>query len=138
MHARGLAVPAEEVKSGGGPFKAHGRVDFDGIFPGWYPGRATHVHIQVREGGQVIATSQLYFDDPLCEQVYTLHPEYNHRPGNGGAGGQRTLITTDSIISRAADPTPYLYRTRITERGALLAWATVAIRTSAGEPTCSV
>lgn len=117
---------------------ANGVVHFDAIYPGWYPGRATHVHVQVREAAGTIATTQLYFADPLCHQVYTLHPEYRHRPGTGGATGQRTLLDRDSVMSRVADPAPYLYQTELTSAGAILSWATLAVRDTAADPACSV
>jgi protocatechuate 3,4-dioxygenase beta subunit len=42
-----------------------GTADFDTIFPGHYPGRATHLHVAVREKGQkrVLHTGQIYFDE---------------------------------------------------------------------------
>ncbi|HYD39150.1 MAG TPA: intradiol ring-cleavage dioxygenase, partial [Allosphingosinicella sp.] len=50
---------------------AEGVVAFDTLYPGWYPGRAPHVHFKawLPEGrGEV--TSQLYFPDALSDAVY--------------------------------------------------------------------
>lgn len=61
-----------------------GDVRFTTIYPGWYPGRAIHIHFKVRPaaktGPQVEFTSQLYFDDAVSEQVLT-HPAYAGRTG---------------------------------------------------------
>ena len=46
-----------------------GQVRFTTIYPGWYGGRAVHVHFKIRRpgaGGRIDEfTSQLYFDDAL-------------------------------------------------------------------------
>ncbi len=47
---------------------ANGRVEFTTIYPGWYQGRATHVHFKVRKGNQEF-TSQWFFDDSLSDKV---------------------------------------------------------------------
>ena len=55
-----------------------GTVRFTTIYPGWYPGRTVHIHVKVRaqgsKGQALELTSQLYFDDQLTDQVYTLPP----------------------------------------------------------------
>jgi protocatechuate 3,4-dioxygenase beta subunit len=52
---------------------AGGRAQFTTVYPGWYPGRANHIHFKVRtspdsEVGTEF-TSQLFFDDALSDQV---------------------------------------------------------------------
>ncbi|WP_194723207.1 intradiol ring-cleavage dioxygenase [Noviherbaspirillum malthae] len=51
-----------------------GQVSFTTIFPGWYPGRITHIHFQVylrdAKGGRAAATSQLAFPDDVVRRVY--------------------------------------------------------------------
>lgn len=51
-----------------------GRVSFTTIFPGWYPGRITHIHFQVylpdAKGGRAAATSQMAFPDDIVRSVY--------------------------------------------------------------------
>ena len=47
---------------------ANGRVEFTTIYPGWYQGRATHIHFKVRKGNQEF-TSQWFFDDSLSDKV---------------------------------------------------------------------
>jgi len=51
-----------------------GRADFATVYPGWYRGRAVHVHLKVRLGGGELHTGQLFFDDALTESVYVAEP----------------------------------------------------------------
>jgi protocatechuate 3,4-dioxygenase beta subunit len=52
----------------------HGQASFVTIFPGWYPGRITHIHFQVylrdAKGGRAAATSQLAFPEEVVRSVY--------------------------------------------------------------------
>ncbi len=49
---------------------ADGYVTFTTIYPGWYQGRATHIHIQVYNGTTVVKTTQLAFPDATNTEVY--------------------------------------------------------------------
>lgn len=52
---------------------AAGEASFTTIYPGWYQGRAVHIHLKVRTGGEADAyefTSQLYFPDTLTDEVF--------------------------------------------------------------------
>ena len=64
-----------------------GVAKFTTIYPGWYQGRAVHIHFKIRShtgsGSAYEFTSQLFFDDNITDQVYTQAP-YSAR-------GQRTL-----------------------------------------------
>jgi protocatechuate 3,4-dioxygenase beta subunit len=52
-----------------------GRVRFTTIYPGWYPGRAVHVHVKLRvPSAGVEYTSQLYFDDAVTDTVFAAAP----------------------------------------------------------------
>lgn len=72
-----------------------GVVRFTTIYPGWYPGRAVHVHFKVRVPGEQGVTdeftSQLYFADELTDRVHALAP-YNAQKG------QRLLNARDMIF----------------------------------------
>jgi protocatechuate 3,4-dioxygenase beta subunit len=57
---------------------ATGSAQFLTIFPGWYGGRAVHLHFKIRsaratEPGYAF-TSQLYFDDAVTERVFAMEP----------------------------------------------------------------
>jgi protocatechuate 3,4-dioxygenase beta subunit len=57
---------------------AKGVVNFTTIYPGWYPGRAVHVHFKVRTSPTAKSgtefTSQLYFDEALTDKVHAKEP----------------------------------------------------------------
>ncbi|QIS22211.1 hypothetical protein F6W96_31580 [Nocardia terpenica] len=57
-----------------------GTVSFRTVFPGWYYGRAIHIHIKVKANGgsNYLHTGQLYFSEPLTEQVTALDPYNQH------------------------------------------------------------
>lgn len=46
-----------------------GIVAFTSVYPGWYPGRAVHVHLRVHRDDEIVLTSQVYFDEAYTEEV---------------------------------------------------------------------
>ena len=66
---------------------ANGAASFTTIYPGWYRGRAVHIHFKVRSAAGASSayefTSQPFFDDTLTDQVHAQQPY--------AAKGQRTL-----------------------------------------------
>ena len=73
----------------------NGDLNFTTIYPGWYQGRAVHIHFKVRtyNGTAKLGefTSQFFFDDVFTDKVFTLAP-YNAR------GRRDTLNSTDGIF----------------------------------------
>ena len=81
----------------------NGLAIFKTIYPGWYPGRAVHIHLKVFLGGSTVHTGQLFFPDRLTDVVYKRSP-YNRRPNrdprnnadsiyrNGGARSTLKLV----------------------------------------------
>lgn len=72
---------------------ASGHVRFTTIYPGWYPGRAVHIHFKIRTAaGSAPAsefTSQFYFDERLSDRVFAREPYASHtgrRTRNEGDG----------------------------------------------------
>ena len=59
---------------------ATGSAQFLSIYPGWYQGRAPHIHFKLRMATAGAAarsrefTSQLYFDDALSDRIYAAAP----------------------------------------------------------------
>jgi hypothetical protein len=49
---------------------ASGRVTFTTVYPGWYAGRATHIHVKVYVGGAVVKTTQIAFPESTTAEVY--------------------------------------------------------------------
>ncbi|HLL64388.1 MAG TPA: intradiol ring-cleavage dioxygenase [Micromonosporaceae bacterium] len=66
-----------------------GRAEFRTIYPGWYKGRALHIHVKVHvggtlrasgyEGGHVSHTGQVFFPEATSEEVAKLAP-YRSNP----------------------------------------------------------
>ena len=52
---------------------ASGKVVFRTTYPGWYPGRAVHIHVKTPA-----LTTQLFFDEAVTERVIAV-PPYNTR-----------------------------------------------------------
>jgi protocatechuate 3,4-dioxygenase beta subunit len=59
-----------------------GIVEFLTVYPGWYPGRAVHIHLRVHVDEQTVRTSQLYFDEGYTEAVYGDAPYAEFGPPN--------------------------------------------------------
>ena len=53
---------------------ASGSAKFTTIYPGWYQGRAVHIHFKIRPTSSSEFTSQLFFDDALSTQVFAQAP----------------------------------------------------------------
>jgi protocatechuate 3,4-dioxygenase beta subunit len=53
----------------------NGKASFTTVYPGWYTGRAVHIHFKIRTDADSSAgfefTSQLFFDDDFSKQVYS-------------------------------------------------------------------
>jgi len=49
---------------------AQGQATFDTVYPGWYQGRATHVHVEVTIGGRSVKVTQIAFPEDITAAVY--------------------------------------------------------------------
>jgi len=83
---------------------AGGAVRFTTIYPGWYEGRAVHIHFKVRTAagagrGQEFS-SQLYFDEAATDRVHERAPysargkrtQRNNEDGLFRRGGSRLML----------------------------------------------
>ena len=78
-----------------------GRATFLTAYPGWYHGRAPHIHCRILVGGRELLVSQLYFDDTLSDIVYGQHPDYVGRPDRDTRNGDDDILpveTSDHIF----------------------------------------
>lgn len=48
-----------------------GEVVFTTIYPGWYQGRATHIHVEVARAGRSLKVTQMAFPEEISNQVHT-------------------------------------------------------------------
>ncbi|MBC3789087.1 intradiol ring-cleavage dioxygenase [Spirosoma utsteinense] len=71
---------------------ASGQVTFTGIYPGWYQGRATHLHVQVYVDNSLKLTTQVAFPEEINTAVYTTDLYKAH--------GQNSLKNTGDGILR--------------------------------------
>ncbi|MBC8161428.1 MAG: intradiol ring-cleavage dioxygenase [Roseiflexaceae bacterium] len=69
---------------------ANGIATFTTIYPGWYQGRAIHIHFKVSPSENQVFTSQLFFDETLSDQVFAQAPY-------AGRGQRNTLNSNDNI-----------------------------------------
>jgi protocatechuate 3,4-dioxygenase beta subunit len=93
---RGEYLADDSFLRGGQFTDAAGMVEFRTIYPGWYPGRTVHIHIRVHATNTIL-TSQLYFPDPISDEVLAT-PPYNARPGRD------TTNATDEIHATGGAP----------------------------------
>ena len=119
-------------------FRGHQPTDSDGIawfnscFPGWYRGRAVHIHLTVRRSGRAgdeYLTTQVAFDEELIQDVFSSHPDYIAH------GQPDTSYATDNVFP-SANVDDYLMNTQQMDDGVLLAWKTIVIRSSLSDAVC--
>ncbi len=83
----------------------NGVAQFSTIYPGWYTGRAVHIHFKIRLNAGTEQsyefTSQFFFDDTLSDQVFTQEPyaskgqrdRLNRADNIYQSGGDQLLLT---------------------------------------------
>ena len=99
---------------------AGGVATFRTIYPGWYPGRAVHIHVKVHVGGDVVHTGQLYFPDRVTDAVHQRKP-YKAR------GRRTTRNAQDSLYRNGGSRS--LLRLRKNAEGAYVGTLTTGVRT---------
>lgn len=81
----------------------NGQVRFTTIYPGWYPGRATHIHFRVYLALDLQVTSQLAFPDATTAAAYTT-PAYVAN-GQNPTTTARDGIFSDGVMYQLANVT---------------------------------
>ncbi len=115
---------------------SNGLASFDTIFPGFYVGRDTHIHIKVHIGGSVIYTGQLFVNDTLSDIINTLSP-YNQNPGT------RTRLEQDMVYSQTENASYGMLTVRFVDQeasysGGLIATVTLGVDPSDGNTGASL
>eukprot|EP01117_Protostelium_nocturnum_P017092 TRINITY_DN6896_c0_g1_i1.p1 TRINITY_DN6896_c0_g1~~TRINITY_DN6896_c0_g1_i1.p1 ORF type:complete len:318 (+),score=84.60 TRINITY_DN6896_c0_g1_i1:1558-2511(+) len=113
-----------------------GGVTFDTIFPGWYTGRDTHIHLKVHvngttnstgyfSGGKVAHVGQMFFEESLLDKIAEISP-YNTNTA------QMTPQSQDNIFQQAGTDAlmPYYQVDSSDLSKGLVAWITVGVNTS--------
>ncbi len=106
-----------------------GKLAFHGCYPGWYPGRAIHIHLLIRPPERVgeatssgaMAISQLFFPEELTEEVFAAAPGYVDK------GQPDTRLSSDNVLRGVDDPTPFVVDYERLNDGTMLAWKTIAL-----------
>lgn len=118
---------------------ARGVVAFDTCYPGWYGGRAVHVHVRVQFGdyqadGRAPSSvvTQLLFSDELNGRIFEEHALYRR------FGQPDTTLDTDGVVGGEADKTPYLFEVSRMDDGVMFAHKTLVVRQSMDDPLCRV
>jgi protocatechuate 3,4-dioxygenase beta subunit len=81
---------------------AHGEVTFTTIYPGWYQGRATHIHAEVAVAGRSAKVMQFAFPETTSDAVYA-QGAYATRGANPTSNA-RDDIFSDSRASELLTP----------------------------------
>lgn len=80
---------------------AKGLAVFETVYPGWYPGRAVHIHVKVYLGGNVVHTGQFFFPEAVTDAVYE-NPPYSSRPGPDMRNAQDSIFVNGGRRSMLA------------------------------------
>ena len=100
---RGYQVTGVDAAAGTAP--VNGQVTFQTIWPGWYNGRAIHIHVRVRTyNGSSVATNyttQIFFSDADNAAVLNGAAPYNMRSPKTDP----TTDETDNVLSSPAGAT---------------------------------
>jgi protocatechuate 3,4-dioxygenase beta subunit len=128
---RGYQITGEDVGVNAAPVA--GQVSFKTIWPGWYTGRAIHIHVRVRRlssSGATVAgyTTQIFFSDADNNRVLSGAAPYNTRTPEGDP----TSDENDSVLQASDDATNVVAVTGSLERGFA---ATFTIALAASETT---
>lgn len=107
-----------------------GRVDFNSCMPGWYSGRAVHVHFRVIVGGSAYLVAQLFLPQSLLQDVFTTHPVYQ------GYGVPDTANADDKVLGDN-DPTPYTATVAQMDDGTLQAALVLVVKSAAADEVCT-
>ncbi len=81
---------------------SNGEVTFTTIYPGWYQGRATHIHLEVTSGGVSRKVTQIAFPESVNNTVHAIGV-YASR-GNNPTSNSSDNIFADSLSSELVTP----------------------------------
>lgn len=99
-----IDTTAESFLRGVQPTDGQGSATFDTIYPGWYPGRTTHVHAKVHLADQTRVTTQLYFPDETSGEVYRSGEAYIERGGKDTSNDEDGLRASDQGLLMTVEP----------------------------------
>jgi protocatechuate 3,4-dioxygenase beta subunit len=84
---------------------SNGEVTFITNSPGWYQGRATHIHVEVTVNGASVKASQIAFPDAISNTVHTQAAYAANGRGTNPTSTTSDGIFADSLSSELVTPT---------------------------------
>jgi hypothetical protein len=114
-------------------------VQYTSIFPGYYSGRATHVHVETHlngtvlengtySGGSIAHIGQFFFDQDLITEVNTLSP-YSENTNTITKNADDRVVSAE--LENGADPFLNYVLLGNTVSDGLFMWVTLGVNTSA-------
>jgi protocatechuate 3,4-dioxygenase beta subunit len=81
---------------------SNGLVSFDTIFPGWYNGRAVHIHVHVYSAtGKSLLVTQIAFPPAACDTIFTTATSF-YKKGKADTSNDRDGIFSDGYGTQLA------------------------------------
>lgn len=77
---------------------ANGIAEFLTVYPGWYTGRAIHIHFKVHLGNKAALTSQLYFPDDTSDVALEAEP-YAQHTGDRTTNDQDMIFDEENVVA---------------------------------------
>ena len=85
---------------------ASGLVSFTSIFPGWYGGRAPHIHVHIyNSAGKSLLVTQIAFPYDVTNTVYTTAQSAGYTKGAQDTKNERDNVFSDSVATELATVT---------------------------------
>ncbi len=121
-------------------FRGHRMTNADGVawfnscMPGWYGGRAVHIHATIKRSdhqGEEFLTTQFAFPQDFLEYLFNNHSDYRIH------GQPRTSYEADFVFEMDSLDT-YTFNIEQMSDGTLMAWTTIMIRSDLSDQLCKV
>jgi protocatechuate 3,4-dioxygenase beta subunit len=86
---------------------SNGEVTFVTIYPGWYQGRATHIHLEVTINGVSRKVTQMAFPETVNNSVHTsgVYSTRGRNPMSNSSDGIFADSLSSEIVTPSGDPT---------------------------------
>lgn len=82
---------------------ANGLAAFTSIFPGWYSGRAPHVHVHIyNASGKSLLVTQIAFPYDITSTVYTTAQAQGYTKGSQDTTNERDNVFSDGFTTELA------------------------------------
>jgi protocatechuate 3,4-dioxygenase beta subunit len=85
----------------------NGEVTFTTIYPGWYQGRATHIHVEVTINGRSVKVTQIAFPESISNAVHASgsYASRGSNPISNASDGIFADSLSSELITPTGDPT---------------------------------